>query len=175
MPIEQLYKTYSTAHNHLESRPKHIGIFTPEDIGNIFFMGRIQIHPQNPYRVDTPDKALVYVITTQGFFALKINDFSKLEAYAKWYSDMALNDVLNKTDDVDKHIDNFFSNPKEYNITHTATHDQTVIGFLRYIKDQNIGIDLYEGNKDTYANWKKLTLKANADGTYSYNEEPCPL
>lgn len=175
MPSEQLYKTYAAAHNHLASNPKHIGSFSPEDLGTLFFLGRIETHELNPYRINLPRTTLTYVITDKGLFALKINDLNKLKIYAKWYSDLVMNDINSGSKDVEDHMTTLFSNPQKYNITHTSTHDQTVTGFLRYIKDQNIGIDLYEGNIDTYGNWKKLTLKTNADGTFSYNEEPCPL
>jgi hypothetical protein len=54
---------------------------------------------------------------------------------------------------------NEFSNSKKYNITHTSTKLQQITGFLRFIKDKNIGVDLYEGDKDNFGAWKKLTLK----------------
>jgi hypothetical protein len=152
MPLEQLYKTYGTAHNHLKNNPKHIGVFTPEDIGNLFFMGTIETHPDNPFKVYIPINAIVFVITDKGFVALKINDFSKLSAYATWWSDMVMSDLNTGTEDTKKYIERTFSNPDKYNITHTATHNQQVTGFLRFIKDKDIGIDLYEGNKDTYGN-----------------------
>lgn len=66
-----------------------------------------------------------------------------------------------------------FSNPKMYNITSNSSHDEQVTGFLRFIQDQDIGVDLYEGNADTFGEWKKLNLTEN-NGTFGFNESaPC--
>ncbi len=69
---EQLYKTYGTAHNHLQNNPKHVGIFTPEDLGPLFLTGSILTHSDNPYQQETADKAITFVITNKGFFRLKL-------------------------------------------------------------------------------------------------------
>lgn len=171
--LEELYKTIGTAHNHLASNPNHIGVFTPEDIGGLFYLGMFQTYTNNPYREDFPKKVIMYVITDKGLFALKINDFNQLKTFATWWSDMVLSDKNNGTTKVEDYVNKEFSNSEKYNISHTSTKTQQITGFLRFIKDKNIGIDMYEGNKDTYGDWKKLTLKPYTGGEYSYNEEPC--
>ncbi|WP_312343613.1 hypothetical protein [Chryseobacterium binzhouense] len=42
-------------------------------------------------------------------------------------------------------------------------------------KDKDIGVELYEGNKDTFNNWKKLELVDNGNKNYSFNGTPCNL
>jgi hypothetical protein len=44
----------------------------------------------------------------------------------------------------------FIQNPKKYNILPTSTRQEQVTGFLRFLQDQDIGIDLYVGNSDTF-------------------------
>lgn len=70
--------------------------------------------------------------------------------------------------------ENFF-NPKKYNILPTSTHDQQVTGFLRFLKDKEVGADLYEGNPANNGDWKKLDLVENTNGIYSYTQTPCNL
>lgn len=171
--LEELYRTYGTAHNHLESKINHVGVFSPEDIGALYYLGMFETFANNPHRSDFPKKTIMYVITNRGLFAMKINDFNKLYTFAKWWSDMVMSDVNNGTEDSKKYTEDHFSNPEKYNITNTSTKEQQIKGFLRFIKDKNIGIDLYEGDKESFGGWKKLTLKTNLDGTFSYSEEPC--
>ena len=66
-----------------------------------------------------------------------------------------------------------FNTPKLYNITPNSTHDEQVTGFLRFIQDQDIGVDLYEGNEETFNGWKKLNL-TESNGSFSFTESsPC--
>jgi hypothetical protein len=163
-----LYKSYGSAHNHLLSDPDHVGVFTDKDLNNLLFYGLLETYPQNPNVKFKPEKSIVFVNTNIGFFALKITDLEKLRLFcidfASWN--------VGKLEDFFKTT---YANEKKYNIRHNSTHDQQVAGFLRFIKDYNIGIEFYEGNKDTFGNWKKLTLKDNNNGTFGFTETPCPL
>jgi hypothetical protein len=161
-------QTYGTAHNHLSNNPNHIGIFTPEDINQLYMNGFIETYPGNPYYITTPKKAIVFVITDKGYFALKITDLDKLRIFVNWYGNLTIGKRGEYLVDV-------FQNEKEYNITPTATHDQQVTGFLRFMQDKDIGVELYEGNKDTFGDWKKLELVDNGNGTYGYSQTPCNL
>ncbi|MFY1045410.1 hypothetical protein [Chryseobacterium sp. GP-SGM7] len=171
--LEELYRTYGTAHNHLRNNIKHIGVFTPEDIGALYYLGMFETFASSPYRSDFPKKTIMYVITDQGFFAIKINDFNKLASFSKWWSDMVISDLNNGTEKVNEYMKRNFSKPDKYNISHTSTKEQQIKGFLRFIKDKNIGIDLYEGDKNSFGDWKKLELIDNGSGNYSYNPIPC--
>ncbi|CAD7808814.1 hypothetical protein CHRY9390_01893 [Chryseobacterium aquaeductus] len=161
-------QTYGTAHNHLSSNPNHIGIFTPEDINQLYMNGFIETYPGNPYYITTPKKAIVFVITDKGYFALKITDLEKLRLFVNWYGNLTEKETK-------KYMKDNFQKESEYNIRPTATHDQQVTGFLRFMQDKDIGVELYEGNKDTFGDWKKLELVNNGNGSYSYNSIPCNL
>lgn len=80
-----------------------------------------------------------------------------------------------KTGESANYLKEMFQDEDGYNIQHDSTHDELVTGFLRFIVDEDIGIDLYEGDKDTYQSWKKLELLDNGNGNFSFNEIPCNL
>ena len=162
----ELYNFIGTAHNHLEDEPTHIGVFTPEDLPILWSAGAIETSPQNPYHAQTPEKAIIFVITNKGLFSLKINDLSKLHAFIMDYDSWS----IEKTEEYMKDV---FKNPAKYNITHNATHDEQVKGFLRFMRDNDLGVDLYEGDKDTFGDWKKLTLTDNGNNNFAINEQPC--
>ncbi|WP_312343568.1 hypothetical protein [Chryseobacterium binzhouense] len=162
------YQTYATAHNHLKNNPKHIGIFTPEDLYQLVGNAMIEMNPNNPNASSTPKKSVIFVITDKGFFALKITDVLKLADFIVWYDNMT-------KEKKKKYMKDIFQDPDEYNIRPTATHDQQVTGFLRFIRDKDIGVELYEGNKDTFGSWRKLNLVDNGNKNYSFNETPCNL
>lgn len=166
---DQQYRRYGAAHNHLKSNPKHIGVFTPEDLAHLILFGWIESAPTNPYGSIYAEKSINFVITKIGLFAIKINDLSKLDAFMNKYSDISL------AGKKDEFINETYNDKKKYNILPTSTHDEQVIGFLRLIEDQQIGIDLYEGNPENYSNWKKLELINNGNGTFNFNEIPCNL
>ena len=69
-------------------------------------------------------------------------------------------------------VDSKFQNPKEYNILPNSSHDEQVIGLLRFMQDYDIGVDLYEGNQSNYLNWRKLDL-TNNNGVFSFTATPC--
>ncbi len=167
IPIDDLYKAYGTGHNHLRNNPENIGIFTPEDICILRFNGLIETAPNNPYHKSTPEKAIAFLITEKGLFAIKINDLNKLNTFAMKYESLLVNEKS------EEYLKRFFKNPKEYNILPTSTHNQQVIGFLRFMQDEDIGIDLYEGDKNSIGGWKKLSLNNNSNGTFSFSETPC--
>lgn len=163
---EELYKTYGTAHNHLENNPTQIGIFTPEDLGNLLLNAMIETSPDNPYHTSLPNKAIIYVITSKGLFSLKVNDLNKLKAFVQDYATWSF-------DETNDYMKQKFQNPNQYNITPTSTHDEQVTGFLRFMQDKDLGVDLFEGNKDTFGDWKKLTLVSDGSGNYSTRPIPC--
>ena len=45
--------------------------------------------------------------------------------------------------------------------------------FICFMKDKDVGVELYEGDKNTFGNWKKLELIDNGDETYNFNQIPC--
>ncbi|CAD7808802.1 hypothetical protein CHRY9390_01891 [Chryseobacterium aquaeductus] len=163
-----LYKTYGTAHNHLLNNPDHVGVFTDKDINNLLQWGLLETYANNPYRKNTPENSIVFVTTNIGFFALKITDLEKLRLFCIDFASWNVGEVKD-------FMDKKYKNIEQYNITHNSTHDQQITGFLRFIQDYNIGIEFYEGNKDTLGGWKKLTLKNNSNGTFGFTETPCPL
>ena len=160
-------QTYGSAHNHNKNNKKQIGIFTPEDLLPLYLCGLVETEPSNPYHTATPKKSVTFVLTEKGYFALKINDLVKLKAFVDWYI-FTMNDtgrdLFNKKT---------FLDPEKYNILPKSSYAQQVTGFLRFMKDYDIGIELYEGNKDTYGDWKKLELIDNGDDTYNFNQIPC--
>lgn len=163
---EELYRTYGTAHNHLENEGTQIGIFTLEDLANLLLNGMIETSPDNPYHTITPTKAIAFVITSKGFFALKITDLNKLKTFVQDYGTWSF-------DKTQSYLTDTFQNPEVYNIMPTSTHDQQVTGFLRFMQDKDLGIELFEVNKDTFDNWKKLSLVPNGNGNYSFSSQPC--
>lgn len=168
LPVDLANTTYGNAHNHLKTDTTHIGIFAPFDLNSLAFYGTMESNPQSPIHNVIPKKSVTYVITNIGLFALKITDLSKLNAFVMNYGGWSENEI-------EKYMTDTFQNKEKYNIRHNSTHDEQVTGFLRFLKDQDIGIELYEGSKDTYQNWKKLELVNNGSGSYSFNEIPCNL
>ena len=169
--LDLLYKTYGNAHNHLASNPKHIGVHTPEDLNDLLWSGAFETASSNPYKKDKPVNAIDIVITNIGLFALKITDMAKLNAFCIKYKNMVENP---DAQEFNKFL-NKFKGAKDYNIQPTSTYEQQVTGFLRFMQDEDLGIELYEGDKDTYSNWKKLELINNGNGTFGINKTPCNL
>ncbi|MCU7615616.1 hypothetical protein NZ698_00280 [Chryseobacterium sp. PBS4-4] len=169
--INLLYKSYGTAHNHLASNPEHIGIFTPGDLNELLWSGAIETGSINPFRKNKPENAIDIAITNIGLFAMKITDMTKLDAFLIRYTNMVKDSNTTKYDEF---IEKFTGN-KDYNIKPTSTYEQQVTGFLRFMQDEDLGIELYEGNKDTYGGWKKLELIDNGNGTFSFTKIPCNL
>ncbi len=155
-----LFSSVGTAHNHIITINTQIGIFTPEDLESLVFNGLIETHPQNPNLSTIPKKSVIFVITDKGFFALKINDLAKLVAFTNSYR-------LWTKEKTDEYMKEVFQDPDVYNIRPESSHDDQVIGFLRFIEDQDIGIDLYKGDKNNFNNFSKLSLT-----NFGYGEEP---
>ncbi|MCX8525974.1 hypothetical protein OF897_18835 [Chryseobacterium formosus] len=160
---------YGNAHNHLANDSTHVGIFPPDDLALLSLFGIIETLPQSTFYNPIPKKAVIYLITDKGLFALKITNLQKLKAYVIKYANML------KTGESANYLKEMFQDEDGYNIQHDSTHDELVTGFLRFIVDEDIGIDLYEGDKDTYQSWKKLELLDNGNGNFSFNEIPCNL
>ncbi|WP_445455028.1 hypothetical protein [Flavobacterium sp. HNIBRBA15423] len=163
--LDNLFKSIGTAHNHIATINTQIGIFTPEDLANLMLNGLLETHLQNPNRSETPKKSIIFVITDKGLFSLKINNLTKLQAFCVDYGSWTKQEA-------EKYMNDIFQDPEGYNILPTSTHDEQVTGFLRFMQDQDIGVDLYEGNADTFGEWKKLNLTEN-NGVFSFTETPC--
>lgn len=168
LPVDVANSTYGNAHNHLKADTTHIGIFAPFDLNSLAFYGTMESHPQSPIYSTIPKKSVTFVITDKGFFALKIKDISKLKAFVTNYSGWS-------DKEIEKYMKDTFQNKEKYNIRYNSTHDEQVTGFLRFIKDEDIGIELYEGSRDTYQGWKKLELVNNGNGNFTFNEIPCNI
>uniref|UniRef100_UPI002FC9C70F hypothetical protein n=1 Tax=Chryseobacterium aquaticum TaxID=452084 RepID=UPI002FC9C70F len=163
-----LYKGYGSVHAHLKNNPNHIGVPTPEDFNQLVISGLLETSPENVNQKPTPQKAVMLVTTKIGLFALKINDFAKMKAFLSKYM------LMSKEEKEDYVKKNFFDSEK-YNIFPTSTHDEQVTGFLRFLKDEEVGADMYEGNPANNGDWKKLDLLKNTNGTYSFTQTPCNL
>jgi hypothetical protein len=168
--LENTFRTIGTAHNHIYDNG-HVGIFTPEDITNSLYLNAlIETSPQNPYSKPTPTSSVNFVVTNIGFFALKITDFSKLQAFALMYGSWSQTKK-------DAFVKEKFKNQDKYNISKNSTHDEQVIGFLLFLKDYDIGISLYEADSSDFSNLRELQLTAIPPYTYpfdySYNSRIC--
>ncbi len=167
-PLDDLYRWYGDWHNHLQNQWDHSGAFSPNDVRNLQTIGLIQTSPDNPYQASAPDKAVIFVNTFAGLFALKISDQTKLNAFNQKMYDISLDP--NKQDD---YSNNWVLNRDCYNLNAFATHDQTVIGMLRLLSDEDAGVTLFEcSNPSNLTGWKELNLTENA-GTYNFTEIPC--
>ena len=162
----QAYSMYGNAHNHLKNDPNHIGVFTPDDLPYLATYGIIETDPQNPVKSLLPIKSIIFVTTDKGFFALKIKDLDGLKAFVNKYGNWT-------KDERDDFINKAFHGKDKYNIRHESTYEEQVSGFLRFIQDESIGIELYEGNKTTMGDWKKLELLNN--GTFGFKKIPCNI
>ncbi|WP_438967255.1 hypothetical protein [Flavobacterium sp.] len=158
--LDLLFSSVGTAHNHITTINTQIGIFTPEDLDSLVFNGLIETHTQNPNVSTIPKKSVIFVITDKGFFALKINNLAKLIAFTNSYR-------LWSYDETKEYMEETFQNSNVYNIRPESSHDEQVTGFLRFIEDQDIGVDLYEGDDDNFNNFSKLSL-----ANFGYGEEP---
>jgi hypothetical protein len=159
------YSSIATAHNHITTRKDQIGIFTPEDLQSLKFNGEVETNPLNPNKSRAPFKSAIFVITNKGLFALKINDLSKLQSFYNWFGNMS---PLDK----EAYLLSAFSNPKIHNITPKSTRIELITGFLRFIDDLDIGVDLYEANATTFSGWNKLDLIDN-NGVFTFSQTPC--
>lgn len=161
------FTMYGSAHNHLNDKPDQVGVFGQVDLQDLFVRSVLEMATQNPNNTATPEKSVVYLISNIGFFALKINDIAKFQAYCvKW---------MNFSDEQKKNfVDNVFSHPNGYNITHNSPYLQQVKGFLRYLQDEDMGVDLFEGETNTYGGWKKLSLNSDGNANFTINSVPCP-
>lgn len=169
--LDLLYRTYGTAHNHLKSNPDHVGVHSPEDLNDLLWSGSFETGSNNPYKKDKPINAIDLVITNIGLFALKITDMAKLDAFCTKYKNMVKDPDKTKFEEfLEK-----FKGAKDYNIQPTSTYEEQVTGFLRFMQDEDLGIELYEGNKDTYGSWKKLQLVDNGTNVYTFTSIPCNL
>lgn len=65
-----------------------------------------------------------------------------------------------------RRIDNFY---KEKNMVHGEEKVKQNIGFLKLMKEFDIGVDYYEADEN-YENWKKLELNSSEN---NINKIPC--
>lgn len=163
---DQIYKTIGAGHNHLQNNPKHVGIFTPEDLGPLLLIGLIETSPDNPNYKPLPEKTFVNVLTNKGYFLMKINDMQKLKTFIQQYASWSLSEI-------NEFLNKHYQNKDRYKILPTSTKEELIIGFLRFMNDYDLGVDLYEGDKNNFNNVKKLRLVDNGNGTFSFVSEPC--
>ncbi len=140
LPPQTNQKITGYMHCHLEADIfDHLGVFTPEDM--IIFDDIAGFSNQASV------KLTIYLVCKEGTFALKINDPQKLLDFRnKMANDPAFNE---------KNF-NYFSKK----IKHNMPKDKQIKLFLEYMADNDVGVDLYEGNS-TYTAWKKLSLDEN--------------
>ena len=100
-------------------------------------------------------------ITDTSTLGLKLDTFIK--DYGTWSKAKTI-----------KYMEDTFQNDEQYNILPTSTHDEQVTGFLRFMQDKDLGIELFEGNKSDFGGWKKLSLQSNGGNNYSFTSTPCP-
>lgn len=143
------------AHNHLNNPIyNHIGTFSPNDI--VYFSNLIITAEQQASLV-TKDEFAFYLVCQEGNYAIKVSDIDKLYNFSIKYA----------TDD------NFFLEINKYcidkNILHGKEKNLQNMGFLKLLKDYDLGIDYFEGDSN-FQNWKKLEL--NQEQT-NITEKPC--
>ena len=144
----------AVAHNHVTDPQKgHIGTFTLNDIIQLYDILLLAKTSNSPIK---DEEFATYLTCNEGNYALKITDFQKLQTFA----------LKVKTFETFKDkIDKFY---KEKNMVHGEEKVKQNIGFLKLMKEYDIGVDYYEGD-DNFENWKKLELNGNNPPT----ELPC--
>lgn len=142
-------------HNHLKDpMHNHIGTFTPDDI--IQLLNLYKNHQQQNSPVTKTEMAS-YLVCDEGNYVLKISNYSKLYLFANKYIYDA--NFKNK-------IDKFY---KEKNIIHGKPKNDQNIGFLKLLKEYDIGVKIFESDQN-FENWSELELNSNAN---DINKKPC--
>jgi hypothetical protein len=141
------------AHNHLLNST-HIGTFAPDDIVKLSKLAQLNVRFNSKVK---KDELVQYLVCEEGNFALKIEDMDRLRLFEILYkSNQSFHDEVNTFYDENK-------------IKHGESKTIQNIGFLKFLENYNLGVELYEAD-DAYSNWKKLEL--NKSGT-DIKEIPC--
>ncbi|WP_298511375.1 hypothetical protein [uncultured Kordia sp.] len=142
------------AHNHLNNPIyKHIGVFSPKDMQTLNNLVSLTIQQSSHVK---KHELVSYLVCNEGNYALKISDDTKLYNFALKY---ATNAKYRRT------IEKFYN---DNNITHGKTKNDQNKGFLKLLKDEDIGVRFYEADAN-YQNWKELIL----DKSGAIIENPC--
>ncbi|SEA75522.1 hypothetical protein [Psychroflexus halocasei] len=145
------------AHNHLKNATetrKHIGTFSPNDLIALSNLA-IDIEANNsPVK---KQEIATYLVCDEGNYSLKINDIYKLYNFAlKYGTDNAFKDI----------IDEFY---ERNNIAHGEPKNDQNIGFLKLLKNFDIGANFYEADNN-FENWEKLELNLSEN---DINKKSC--
>ncbi|WP_396153209.1 hypothetical protein [Flavobacterium sp.] len=154
-PIPYHISLKATAHNHLKAAIyNHIGTFTPNDLiafSNLIITAEDYLSPIKK------EEFAIYLVCDEGNYALKVSDIDKLYNFVVEYeSNATFKDF----------VDKFY---KEKNISHGKPKQDQNIGFLKLLKEYDIGVEYYEADEN-FENWKKLELDNNNE---NINETPC--
>ena len=143
------------AHNHLkDSIYNHIGTFTPNDLQQF---SDIMVNSEDPNSPIEQNELSTYLVCQEGNYAVKVNNSNKLYNFAFKYA----NDI-NFRDKIDKYY-------LENKMVHGSDKKMQNIGFLKLIKQFDLGIKLYQGDTN-FENWEQLELN---DSEKDIIKKPC--
>ncbi|WP_220352448.1 hypothetical protein [Winogradskyella eximia] len=134
------------AHNHLKNASgtrKHIGTFSPKDITNFNNIFTDSNSDDSPSPLLQHEMAY-YLVCDEGNYVMKVKDGTKLLDFT----------ILMGSDGFAKEVKDYYRKNK---IKHGKPKKDQNLGFLKFMKEYNIGIDLYEADAN-FENWKKLEL-----------------
>ncbi|MEM6721563.1 MAG: hypothetical protein AAF611_19710 [Bacteroidota bacterium] len=142
------------AHNHLNNPVyNHIGTFTTKDmfmLNNIVTLNQLQGNYVQDHEM------AAYLVCQEGNYAIKVADQTKFYNFTvKYATDQ---DFKNK-------INEFY---KDENIIHGKPKNEQNLGFLKLLKNHDVGLRLYESDEN-FQNWKELTIGRND----TILENPC--
>lgn len=165
---------FGTIHTH--PTDGHFPMFSHDDIYSLFSIAsNYQLNNYNPSGNDLFVCVMVVNIGGQNYtYAIKIEDFSKLETLNNLH--YPVNGIGNGTKSTWRNFGNklngYYEKYAEELGGSTSLYEAT---FLQFIKDQNLGVSLYEmeqfdfGTPNVHETWKKLELDNNNELT----EIPC--
>lgn len=145
------------AHNHLKnSTAKHAGTFTQMDLLQLNDLLTLAENEQSQVKLS---EFVYYLVCDEGNYCLKVNNFDKLYDFCVKYGTNI---------DFRMEVDEFF---KRNNIKHGKPSKDQNIGFLKAMKNFNMGLDYYQSDEN-FENWSKLELNENQT---DITKKPCKL
>lgn len=118
---------------------------------------QIATFAENYSSLVTKEEFASYLVCKEGNYSIKINNFEKLYNFAtKYANDNEFSLKINKYYEIN-------------NMIHGKDRQLQNIGFLKLLKEFDLGIDYYEADSN-FENWKKLKLN---DEETDVNETPC--
>ncbi|MFD2891275.1 hypothetical protein ACFS5J_04520 [Flavobacterium chuncheonense] len=133
---------------------KHIGTFAPNDITALEDI--ITLSKQQNSLVKNNEFAY-YLVCDEGNYAIKLTDLMKLQVFTLVYkTNIPYREKVNKF-----YLDN--------NMAHGKPKNEQNIGFLKFLKNFQLGIEYYEADEN-FENWKKLELNSSEN---DINKTPC--